>query len=424
MDAVFVLTTEQEAGEAATDQGIADARERAASIAEELAAGGDAAELVETYGPASTDSAWITAEADIGSAEWAEAIYAAEEGSVAEIVEAPTGEQLVALVSQVVPETPDEGFIEAVKDAVGEDVHRRNVELETLADKLEQHITDEALAAEYEQVLLGQIFVERNPVTADDSAGEARASHILYVPETPLDEEGNPTDLADLPADDPAWDAAEAEAQAAFDELSAIEDVDERTEAFAERAIAESDGPSAPRGGDLGWFPQEGVMVEEFTEAIWSNIDPQDGDILGPVRTEFGWHVIQFHEFRSSFDVRVSEVEQALAADGADFETVAAELSDDPAAADGPVSEWSVLEQLDEGLALELAAMEVGDVTGAIDEGDGAYFYQLQAQEVRPLEDEDAALVAANAFFDWYDLLYFDAQDEGRISIDDSLGES
>ena len=424
VDAVFVLTAEQEAGEAATDQGIADARERAASIAEELAAGGDAAELAETYGPASTDSAWITAGADIGSAEWAEAIYAAEAGSVAEIIEAPTGEQLVALVSQVIPETPDEGFSEAVKDAVGEDVHRRNVELETIADKLEQRITDEALAAEYEQVLLGRIFVERNPVTADDSAGEARASHILYVPETPLDEEGNPTDLADLPADDPAWAAAEAEAQAAFDDLSAIADVDERTQAFAERAIAESDGPSAPRGGDLGWFPQQDVMVEEFTEAIWSNLDPQDGDILGPVRTDFGWHVIQFHEFRSSFAVRVSEVEQALAADGADFEAVAAEFSDDPAAADGPVSEWSVLEQLDEGLALELAAMTVDDVTGAIDEGDGAYFYQLQAQEVRPLEDEDAALVAENAFFDWYDLLFFDAQDDGRISIDDTLGQS
>ena len=193
MDAVFVLTAEQEAGEAATDQGIADARERAASIAEELAAGGDAAELAETYGPASTDSAWITAGADIGSAEWAEVIYAAEAGgSVAEIIEAPTGEQLVALVSQVIPETPDEGFSEAVKDAVGEDVHRRNVELETIADKLEQRITDEALAAEYEQVLLGRTLVERNPVTADDSAGRRPAPATSSTcPRRPLTRKGN-----------------------------------------------------------------------------------------------------------------------------------------------------------------------------------------------------------------------------------------
>ncbi len=421
VDAVFVITAEQEAGGTATDEGIADARERATRVAEELAAGGDPAQLAETYGPASTDSAWITAEADIGSAEWAAAIYAADEGSVAEIVEVPTGEQLVALVSQVVPATPDPGFIEAVNSAVGEDVHRRNVELETLADKLEQQITDEALAKEYDQVLLGEIFVERNPVTSDDSAGEARASHILYQPETPLDADGNPTAVADLPADDPAWDAAEAEAQAAFDELSAIEDPDERSAAFVERAIAESDGPSAPQGGDLGWFPREGVMISEFTDPIWENVDPQPGDILGPVRTEFGWHVIEFQGFRSSLDVRVVEVEQALAAEGADFDAVAAEYSDDPADADGPVSAWKVLDQLSESLALELMSMEIGETTGGIDEGDGYRFYQLQDEAVRPLDAEDAALVAENAFFDWYDLLYYDAEDEGRISIDDSL---
>ncbi len=233
-------------------------------------------------------------------------------------------------------------------------------------------------------MLLGEIFVERNPVTSDDSAGEARASHILYQPETPLDAEGNPTAVADLPADDPAWDAAEAEAQAAFDELSAIEDPDERAAAFAERAIAESDGPSAPQGGDLGWFPREGVMVSEFTDAIWENVDPAAGDILGPVRTEFGWHVIEFEGFRSSLDVRVGEVEGALAAEGADFDAVAAEYSDDPAAADGPVSSWKVLEQLSESLRLELEAMEIGDTTGGIDEGDGYYFYQLQDEDGPP----------------------------------------
>jgi hypothetical protein len=424
VEAVFVITEEQEAGEGATEAGIEDARERAALLAEELAAGGDAAELAETYGPASTDSAWITAEADIGDKRWAEAIYAAEEGTVAEIVEAATGEQLIAKVTKVVPEVPDEGFVEAVDKAVGEEVHRRQVELETLADKLEETITSEALETEYDQVLLGEIFIERNQANPDDSAGEAHASHILYQPETPLDEDGNPGLPSDLSLDDPAWDVAKAEAQAAFDELSAIEDPDERAAAFAERAMAESDGPSSVDGGDLGWFPQEGVMVDEFTEPIWSNVDAQAGDLLGPVQTDFGWHVIMFHEFRSSLDARVREVERALAADDADFSAISVELSEDPAAVDGPVSEWTVLEQLDESLATELEAMEVGDVTEAVDEGDGYYFYQLQDAATRPLDEEDAALLAENAFPDWYDLRYFDAEDAGRISIDDSVYEN
>jgi hypothetical protein len=423
IDAIFVLTSEQEAGGTATDEGIADARERAAALIEELAAGGDPEALAETYAPATADAAWITGDADIGNDAWSAAIFAAGEGEVAELVEAPTGEQLVALVSRVVPEEPDPGFVEAVDDEVGEDVHRRNVELEATAEALEQHITDEALAAEYEQMKLGQVVIERNPYSADDTAGEAHASHIIYQPETPLDEEGEATDISELPADDPAWDAAEAEAQAAYDELVAIEDPEERTTAFAERAVAESDGPSAAEGGDLGWFPREDVMVTEFTDLIWENVDPQEADVLGPVRTEFGWHVVLFHEFHSSLDVRVAEAQKALAEEGADFEAVAAEYSDDPAAATGDISSWHVVEQLDPALVEELEGLEMGGTTAPFDEGDGYHIYQMQEHDVLPLDDEDAALAEANAFLDWYDLHYYAAEDEGRISIDDSVYE-
>ena len=37
-------------------------------------------------------------------------------GTVAEIVEAATGEHLIAFVTQIVPETPDDGFIDAVNE--------------------------------------------------------------------------------------------------------------------------------------------------------------------------------------------------------------------------------------------------------------------------------------------------------------------
>ena len=73
-----------------------------------------------------------------------------------------------------------------------------------------------------------------------------------------------------------------------------------------------------------------------------------------------------------------------------------------------------LIEQLDEALVADLETMEVGDVSEAIDEGDGYYFYQLQDAATRPRDEEDAALVRENAFLDWYDLLYFAAEDEGR----------
>lgn len=416
-DLLIVLTPEQAQGLGSSEEGIADARARAAAAASELGPEADLEALAETYGPAEIQSFYVW-EGSTTVPQFEAAIFAAEEGDVIEPVGMPTGQQLVAYVGTVVPGMPDEGFLEAVNDEVGESVHRRNVELEALSEKLEQHITDEALAAEYEQVRLGEIFVARNQLTADDDAGEARASHIIYAPETPLDEEGNPTDVAELPADDPAWDAAEVEARAAFDELSAIDDPEARTEAFAERAMTESDGPSADEGGDLGWFPEEGVMVPEFTAPIWENIDPQSGDVLGPVRTQFGWHVILFDQFRSSLNARVREVERALAEEGGDFDTVAAEFTEDP---DGPVADWWVVENLDEALLAELETMDIGDVTSATDEGDGFYFYQLQEQDTRPLNEDDAELVRQNAFADWYDLNQFAAEDEGRFSVDDAL---
>ena len=296
------------------------------------------------------------------------------------------------------------------------------MELEALADRLEQHITDEALATDYAQVRLSEIFIERSSAGSDDSVGEARASHILYQPEVPLDEEGEAIDLADLPADDPAWEAAEAEAQAAADELAAIEDIDERLAAFAEGGAAESDGPSGPDGGDLGWFARE-MMVAPFSDAIWENIDPAQGDILGPVRTQFGWHVILFDQFRSSLDVRVSEVQAVLAEDGTEFAAVAREYSDGPEGAEGGEIGWQVEEFLGDEVVVALSAVEIGEPTEPVDGGDGYRIYQKLEEADRPLDEEDAAEVRASAFGEWYDELYFDALDDGTVSIDESIYE-
>ncbi|WGW04299.1 peptidylprolyl isomerase [Tropicibacter oceani] len=63
---------------------------------------------------------------------------------------------------------------------------------------------------------------------------------------------------------------------------------------FAETAKAKSTGPSGPNGGALGWF-SAGMMVEPFQIAVESL---ENGDITGPVQTQFGWHVIKLNETR------------------------------------------------------------------------------------------------------------------------------
>jgi len=63
---------------------------------------------------------------------------------------------------------------------------------------------------------------------------------------------------------------------------------------FAELAKKYSICPSKKKGGDLGWF-KRGQMVKPFEDAAFAG---KKGDILGPIKTEFGWHVIKILEQR------------------------------------------------------------------------------------------------------------------------------
>jgi peptidyl-prolyl cis-trans isomerase C len=58
---------------------------------------------------------------------------------------------------------------------------------------------------------------------------------------------------------------------------------------FAEVAHEHSICPSRRRGGDLGAF-RPGQMVKEFDEVVFSG---EVGKVLGPVKTQFGYHLIE-----------------------------------------------------------------------------------------------------------------------------------
>jgi peptidyl-prolyl cis-trans isomerase C len=65
-------------------------------------------------------------------------------------------------------------------------------------------------------------------------------------------------------------------------------------ESFGDLAKKHSDCPSGKKGGDLGWFGR-GQMVKEFEEAAFNG---QKGATVGPVKTQFGWHIIKILEQR------------------------------------------------------------------------------------------------------------------------------
>ncbi len=63
----------------------------------------------------------------------------------------------------------------------------------------------------------------------------------------------------------------------------------EEGEDFADLAIELSIGPSGPDGGDLG-CQLETTFVPEFEEAAYAG---EPGEVVGPVQTQFGWHLIE-----------------------------------------------------------------------------------------------------------------------------------
>jgi peptidyl-prolyl cis-trans isomerase D len=99
---------------------------------------------------------------------------------------------------------------------------------------------------------------------------QRRASHIL---------------ISAGPKDDPA------KVKAAEDKAKAIaEQVRKNPKLFADIAKKESQDPgSGAQGGDLGFFGR-GQMVKPFEDAAFGG---KKGDIIGPVKSDFGFHVIQ-----------------------------------------------------------------------------------------------------------------------------------
>ena len=83
-------------------------------------------------------------------------------------------------------------------------------------------------------------------------------------------------------------------------------------EDFAKLARENSDDPGSKQaGGDLGWATRE-AYVQPFAEALFSM---QKGEIRGPVKTQFGYHIIRLDDVQPPHQRSFEEVRADLEAD-------------------------------------------------------------------------------------------------------------
>ena len=108
----------------------------------------------------------------------------------------------------------------------------------------------------------------------------------------------------DAGADAAALKAAEEKAQRLAEEAKAP------GADFAALAKANSEDPgSRDSGGDLGWV-ERGAMVAPFEEALFAM---QPGEVRGPVKTDFGFHVLQLRELKQGAQVPFEQAREELA---------------------------------------------------------------------------------------------------------------
>jgi peptidyl-prolyl cis-trans isomerase D len=107
-------------------------------------------------------------------------------------------------------------------------------------------------------------------------------------------------------------DAKEADKKAAAAKAKEIADrVRKNPASFADVAKKESQDPgSAVQGGDLGFFAR-GAMVKPFEDAAFA---AKKGDIVGPVQSDFGYHVIRVTDIKPEKIRSLAEVAPAIEA--------------------------------------------------------------------------------------------------------------
>ena len=162
------------------------------------------------------------------------------------------------------------------------------------ADDLDEEVANAVFANTEPGTIIGPLVVGNEArllkIQEVTDAGEPviRARHILFRAT-----EGNAEQEAD----------ALTEAREVLGRIRNGEDFVTLARLFSD------DNSNAASGGDLGWFGR-GAMVEPFQDAAFAT---SVGNVAGPVKTQFGYHLIQVTD-RSDVEVRLADYVQSIEA--------------------------------------------------------------------------------------------------------------
>jgi parvulin-like peptidyl-prolyl isomerase len=336
------------------------------------------------------DLGWLQVDDTQLDKAYVDAIYAAAVDTPTAVIEGEDGIFRIGRVTQIVAKTVDDAYqSKLTNDGIDLAKYRIVVQADVIHTKLEDKVVAEVTKPGPQRDVQQIYIAEADPTLGDDAI---KVRHILYSPND------DPSGAAALDAADPAWAAAEDEANAAYELLKADPEV------FDTMARAESDESSAlgptGTGGKLPYFDSASQIDEGFKAAIVApGLEP--GELLPPVKSSFGWHVIQVMYFPPDIDQMNQLKTQADAGD--DFATLASDNSEAESAGAGGDIGWVAKGQLESSLVDAIFATEIGETSAVVSvDGDGLYLFKVLEEEVRTPEGSQLEELRATAFSDWY----------------------
>jgi parvulin-like peptidyl-prolyl isomerase len=342
------------------------------------------------------DYGYITS-SDTVDAAWVAALFKLPLNGQTDVMLGSDGTYRIGRVVDIVPAKTDPNYQKKLQDAgLNLTAYRQAIHDNLVQQKLQDAIVAKATTGNPVQVHAWEIEIASadangNPITSP----EVKAAHILYSPK------GDPSKASSVPANDPSWAVAQKQAETTATELRAISDPAKRAAQFAAIAKKESnDTGSGANGGDLGWFQQD-QMVPEFGGPLFTGNHVVD-EIIGPVKSQYGWHVILFEGSRPAPKDRVAAVQKALQAPGADFAAIARANSDASDASSGGDMGWIAPLQVDQATEDLLFGLKVGQVSAPQVKSDGTYLYEVSEKTSRPLDASQVSTLKSTAFTYWY----------------------
>lgn len=387
---------EHTGNDAPTTEQIAAARTKIETALSDIKGGKAWNEVAQTV---STDSATAPQGGDLGwlakgdtqtDEAFLTALFAAQVNTPTDVIEGTDGIFRIGQVTEIATQSVDPAYTQKlVNDGLDLAKYRAVVSGDVIRKKLEDKLVADA-EKPAPQRDVREIYISK--ATTELPADAVKVRHILYSPNDDPSAAGN----GEIPATDPAWTQAELDAEGAYRQLKA--DISQ----FDAVARKESDeesarGPEGTGGVLSDYVADNGTYTESFSKPILA-AKASDGQLLEPIKSEFGYHVVQVIRHVPDLAKLKTQIDG-----GSDFATIARDVSEGTEASRGGELGWIAKGQLTKELSDAIFATPVGKTSAVVTvANDGEYLFQVTSEETKAPTDRQLEAIRTRLFNDWY----------------------